>query len=423
MHVLFVGFVWPEPRSSAAGQNILSYVKACLSANWRVSFCSGADTTTQSYDLESISVNTFNASLNCSSFDEQVGKLQPDLVIFDRFLSFEQFAWRVKKSCPSSALVIDAEDLHCLRNARHILNTQQKNPAQFMQSDDIALPQYRGLLNNEITRREIACILQADLTIVLSSYEFQLLRDVFSIPERQITHIPFILDNKALALKTGGKYESKNDFIFMGNYRHAPNYHALKVLREQCWPAIFKRLKPQYPEVTCHIYGAYSTSKVHALASKKLHFQIHGFAPDQFDVISNARVMLAPITFGAGVKGKLLDAMICDTPSITTNIGSEGITALAWPGAIVDDVDAFIDKACQHYDEKDVWHEAVTNAKTILSTDYNIDKNTLKFQESMQEARDKVEENRAQNLLQQILDERHYQANKYMSQWIEAKNR
>ncbi|MFT5669742.1 MAG: glycosyltransferase involved in cell wall biosynthesis [Glaciecola sp.] len=427
MHVLFIGFVWPEPKSSAAGQNILSYIKAAQRYNWQVSFCSAAQTTQQSYDLLSLQVNVFTIQLNCTSFNEKIMVLQPDIVIFDRYLSFEQFAWRVKHCCPKALLVLDAEDLHCLRAARHDLLKQHQNKdysTVFMQSSDITKTVNTALLHNDIALREIACILQADVTVVLSDFERDLLNNHLSVPNNQIIHIPFILSQTmASLLKQKLSYEQKLDFVFIGNFRHAPNYHAVKILAEQCWPKIHQALHKQHPKICCHVYGAYISPKVKQLENKKIGFFVHGFVEDQFAVIKQARVMLAPISFGAGVKGKLLDAMQCSTPSVTTPLGIEGITNNPWAGQVANTIDEFITASVILYTNKDTWQESCQNGYKILQEEYDIAHNQAQFINTIEAKVTNINTDRSKNFLQNMLSHHQFQTSKYMSQWIEAKNK
>ncbi|MFT6268224.1 MAG: glycosyltransferase involved in cell wall biosynthesis [Alphaproteobacteria bacterium] len=427
MHLLFVGFVWPEPTSSAAGQNILSYIETAKQYNWQVSFCSAAQTTPQTHDLLKLQVNVFPIQLNCNSFNEKMATLQPDIVIFDRYLSYEQFAWRAKQSCPEALLVLDAEDLHCLRAARHDLLKQRHkggSTTAFMQSSDITKSVNIPLLHNDIALREIACILQADITMVLSGFEKDLLINHFNVPKNQIALLPFILSQALPSrLRENVSFEHKRDFVFIGNFRHAPNYHAVKILAEQCWPQIYKALHKQHPRVCCHIYGAYMSPKAKQLENKKLGFFVHGFAQDQFAVIKQARVMLAPISFGAGVKGKLLDAMQCSTPSITTPLGIEGITANAWAGEVANTIDEFIAASVLQYTNEEKWQISCQNGYEILDKDYAFEHNSAQFIHTMETKLATINTDRQGNFLQSLLGHHQFQASKYMSQWIEAKNK
>lgn len=420
MRVLFVGFVWPETKSSAAGQNIISYIDACVDQGWPTWFCSAAQMGEQSDDLNERGAQVFECRLNCSSFDQQVQEIAPDIVIFDRFLSFEQFSARVKSCCPQALLVIDAEDLHFLRQARLLHLKQARDASAFINHQAILETPQQALLQNEIALRELSCIYQADLSLVLSSFESQLLRTQFSVPAHQVSHTPFVLCQSNIEPLS---YAEKQDFVLIGNFRHAPNYHAAKVLRENIWPQVYSLLKKHLPSISCHVYGAYMSPKAKQLENKSINFYMHGFANNQFEVINRARVMLAPINFGAGVKGKLLDAMRCNTPSVTTTIGAEGITDLPWPGIVSDSINEFKTAATELYLNPDLWQGAVDRGRAILHQDYNASKGRKKFIDTLAEAYSKLNQRRSSNFLQRLLNQQQFLASKYMSQWIEAKNK
>ena len=121
MQILLIGLVWPEPASSAAGSRIIKLIDLFLSKGWEVTFSSAAAKSEFSADLISKGVNEISIELNSSSFDDFIGELKPDVVLFDRFMVEEQYGWRVAENCPNAIRILDTEDLHFLRNARHLV--------------------------------------------------------------------------------------------------------------------------------------------------------------------------------------------------------------------------------------------------------------------------------------------------------------
>ena len=113
-----VASVWPEPRSSAAGSRTLQLIQGFLDQGYTVSVASVAKHTEYEADLEALGVSTHTIELNSSSFDHFITKLQPDVVVFDRFMTEEQFSWRVAEAFPHALHVLDTQDLHFLRDAR-----------------------------------------------------------------------------------------------------------------------------------------------------------------------------------------------------------------------------------------------------------------------------------------------------------------
>src|SRR5471032_753167 len=116
--VLVIGYVWPEPRSSAAGGHMMQILESFLAQGWDITFSSPAVTGEHKADLPALGIRECAIELNNSSFDEFIQQLAPDIVLFDRFMMEEQFGWRVEKSCPQALRVLETCDLQSLRDAR-----------------------------------------------------------------------------------------------------------------------------------------------------------------------------------------------------------------------------------------------------------------------------------------------------------------
>ncbi len=423
--VLFVGLVWPEPRSTAAGQNILSYINLFIANGYEVTFACAAEQTEQSAPLTSLGVKEQAITLNDSSFDTFVNQLAPDITVFDRFISEEQFGWRVSLAAPMCMKILDCEDLHFLRDARHQAYKDANQRGNKFVSND-ADDEY---LYSDICKRELASIWRCDLSILLSEYEYMLLSRIFKIPETLLHCCPFLLPNAYI--KPAKTYKQRIDFISIGSFRHAPNWDAVLTLKQKIWPTINKAL----PHARCHIYGSYLTPKAKQLENKKQGFLVHGFAEDAKEVIGNARILLAPLNFGAGIKGKLVDAMQCFTPSITTEIGSEGLLPLAdnidnvrdlWPGAIHNiqtSCDAFIESCIALYSNEGKWAQASMQSHTLYSSIFNYERQSRALTDSIDMIRTNLTKHRHQHFIGQVLQHHTLNSTKYMSQWIEAKTR
>ena len=162
MKVLVIGYVWPEPKSSAAGSHILSIMHAFRNQGWQVEFASAAQKTQHMFDLESGGFSSAEITLNCDSFNDYIRQLNPDIVMFDRFMIEEQFGWRVDTFCPNALKILDTEDLQSVRNARHLAHKANR----ILQVED---------WSSDLAKREIAAILRCDLSLIISDFEMQLL--------------------------------------------------------------------------------------------------------------------------------------------------------------------------------------------------------------------------------------------------------
>jgi len=407
--VLILGFVWPEPNSSAAGGRMVQLISIFKEHGFEVTFASSASDSDYMIDLESLGVVKKSITLNCSSFDVFVKELNPSIVLFDRFMMEEQFGWRVAENCPDALRLLDTEDLHCLRLARQ---KAFKENRQFSTDD---------LLVEDVAKREIASILRCDISLMISEFEMELLQSVFKIDADLLYYLPLLLEPVAVsAIQYLPLFEDRKNFVFIGNFLHEPNWNAVQYLKETIWPLIRK----QMPEAVLQIYGAYPSPKVLQLHQPKQGFYIMGRANDAQEVVKNARVVLAPLRFGAGIKGKLVEAMQCGTPSVTTTIGAESMCGdLPWNGFIADDAQVFADKAVELYQDKDLWLKAQENGFKIIEKRYLKSLFADDFVKHILEIQTHLKQHRLRNFMGTMLQHHTLTSTKYMSRWIEEKNK
>ena len=401
--LLIIGIVWPEPNSSAAGGRMLQLIAIFKELDYKIIFASASQESEFSFPLKDIHIEKQNILLNDESFDNFLNQLNPNIVLFDRFMIEEQFGWRVSKSCPNALKILDTEDLHSLRLARQKAFKENK---KFVISD----------LYSDVAKREIASILRCDISFMVSDFEIKLLKEQFKIDESLLFYLP-IFGEKS---KTQNAFENRKDFIFIGNFLHEPNWNSVLYLKETIWPLIYKQL----PGANLKIYGAYPSQKVLQLHNPKTNFLIEGRAENAYEVISEARIMLAPLRFGAGIKGKLLEAMQYGTPSMTTSIGAESMhDEFPWNGFIEDNPQEFASKAVQLYKDEKLWNESQKNGFEILEKKFSKDLYESKFTEKINYLLSNLEKHRNNNFLGQILQHHTLRSTEYMSRWIEAKNK
>lgn len=408
-NILIIGFVWPEPNSSAAGTRMEQLLLLFKEWGWKVTFATPALDSNFMIHLEDIGVEKKSIALNCSSFDEFVQELNPSIVLFDRFLMEEQFGWRVAEFCPNALRILDTIDLHCLRLSR------QK---AFKEKRDFEI---NDLLSEDISKREIASILRCDCSIMVSEFEMDLLKNTFKINASLLYYLPLLLEPVSQdEIQQWLPFEERKDFIIIGNFLHEPNWNSVQYLKETIWPLIRKEI----PEANLLVYGAYPSQKVLQLHQPKEGFHIMGRADDAQEVVSKARIVLAPLRFGAGIKGKLLEAMQCGTPSVTTSIGAESMFGdLSWNGFIKDNPEDFAAKAISLYQDKTTWIQAQKNGIQIIEKRYLKSNFVSEFKDYILTLQNNLKQHRLNNFMGALLQHQTLQSTKYMSKWIEAKNK
>jgi glycosyltransferase involved in cell wall biosynthesis len=407
-HILFIGFVWPEPNSSAGGSRTIQLINLFLSKGYIVTFASAASNSEFAIDLETLGVKKVNIELNNQSFDVFLKKLQPSIVVFDKFMIEEQFGWRVEENCPHALRILDTIDLHCLRLARQ--NAFKENRA-FTYSD----------LISDVAKREIASIFRCDISLIISDFEMNLLKEYFKVDEQLLYYLPFLLDPvDEKIISNSFPFEDRTSFITIGNFLHEPNWNAILFLKEEIWPLIRKKL----PQAELYVYGSYASQKVNELNKPKEGFYIKGRATDAKEVVRKARVCLAPLRFGAGIKGKLVEAMQCGTPSVTSNIGAEGMHGIyEWNGIIANTPQGIADAAVELYSNKTLWLKSQKNGVNIVNNFYSKDVLGAKFLSYILFSIQHLEKKRSENFIGAMLMHHSAASTKYMSKWIEAKNK
>ncbi|MDN3588018.1 glycosyltransferase [Pedobacter aquatilis] len=401
--LLIIGFVWPEPTSSAAGTRMIQLVDLFLKNGYEITFASAASKSDFSHDFIDKNVIEQEIKLNDESFNSFLKDLMPDVILFDRFMVEEQYGWRVQQECPDALRILDTEDLHFFRSARQQSNKKDKELDLF----------------NDVAKREIASILRCDISLIISEIEIDILQNQFKIDASLLYYLPF-LEEKITNQKIQNwiPFGERADFVFIGNFLHEPNWNTVQVLKTKVWPLLRKKI----PNVNMHIYGAYASQKVLQLENKYERFFIKGRVENAQKTIAQHRILLAPIQFGAGVKGKFIDAMQVGTPSVTTTIGAEAMKGtLNWCGIIEDDLEVFIEEAAKLYQDEKAWFRAQKNGVQIINERYANEEISLHFIWQIENL--DLAQHRQNNFIGQILNHHANQSTKYMSLWIEEKNK
>ncbi len=406
--LLIIGSVWVEPNSSAAGSRMLQLIEMFLANNFEITFASAAAESDFMVDLGFLNVKKLNIKLNDDGFDEILKHINPEIVLFDRFMTEEQFGWRVATVCPKTVRILDSEDLHFLRKARQ--NVLKEN---------------RGLdfldLQNDVAKREIASIYRCDLTLIISKFEMDLLVNRFKVNADLLFYLPFLLNEiprNAIAEKL--KFEERKNFVFIGNFYHEPNVDAVLYLKNNLW----KPIKKMLPEAEIEIYGAYMPQKILHLNNEKKGFLVKGRTEFAHEVIEKARVLLAPLRFGAGIKGKFVEAQFCGTPIGTTSIGAESMTLNDLWSGFIEDFDAeIIKKSIELYTDQAIWEKYQQNGYLIYNELYNKINFIPNFFIQLNKIADDLDGHRSKNFIGKMLWHHSLQSTKYLSKWIAEKNK
>lgn len=377
-------------------------------AGFDITFATSARQTPFMLHTDALGVRSHSIELNNPSFDAFIADLKPAIVVFDRYMTEEQFGWRVAETCPEAIRILNMEDVHCLRLVR------QKAIETGVEFEP------KMLLLDETAFREIASIYRSDLTLVISEAEMVLLKETFGIPAFLLHYLPLLWDEKPAPKRTHPAFEERQDFVTIGNFRHPPNLDSVFYLKEEIWPLIRKEL----PQAKLHVYGAYTPQKVADLHDESSGFLIRGRAVEVNQVMAQCRVCLAPLRFGAGLKGKIFYALMSGTPVVTTPIGAEGL----FKGSEIKDVSRSTPQEFAHlsvklYTDKNIWSKNSDASTLLIKQRFKKARFSDQLTQKLQALQVICTENRERNFVGSMLQHHSLLSTRYLSKWIAEKNK
>ncbi|RKZ43661.1 MAG: hypothetical protein DRQ41_04730 [Gammaproteobacteria bacterium] len=246
---------------------------------------------------------------------------------------------------PDAKIFYDTVDIHYIRELRQA--EIEDNPALA----DRALKTKRKELSN--------CQL-VDRVITVTADDGQHLQS--ELPQLNFSVIPNIHQRHS---SPAAPFESRKDLVFIGHYRHKPNQDAVFYFIDTVLPKIHARL----PDVKLHLIGSAMTNKIRALAST--HVKIIGWVNQVEPEFAQRRVFISPLRYGAGMKGKLGQALSLGLPIVTTTIGAEGMGLIDGEMALIaDDPDSFAEAVCRLYTDSVLWEKLAHQGKNYLEQHY-----------------------------------------------------
>jgi glycosyltransferase involved in cell wall biosynthesis len=205
---------------------------------------------------------------------------------------------------------------------------------------------------------EIASMLRCDAVLLVSEAEQQILTRDVGLPAEKF-HVVSTIHEADSSIRS---FADRGGFSFIGYGGHLPNVDSIEYIVASIWPGIRRQL----PHAQLNVYGYKLPPKVLALDEPTAGVFVRGFVEDHRAAIAASRVMLAPLRFGAGVKGKICEAFAVGTPVVTSPMGAEGIDDEGHALAVETDAQRFIDRALEIYLNEDVWARASRNGLHLV---------------------------------------------------------
>jgi GT2 family glycosyltransferase len=252
-----------------------------------------------------------------------------DVVVLSRHYVAAKHLDAVRRFAPQARVVFDTVDLHFLRHERQALVDGERAPAT----------------HDRDREQELDVVRRADLTLVVSPVERDLLAELE--PGARVDVLSNIHEPNA----AGRPYAERAGIVFIGGFRHPPNADAVLWYAHEVLPLVRGRLRG----VTTTIVGAEPPAAVQALGAPD--FVIAGHVADVDPVFASARVSIAPLRYGAGVKGKVNLAMSYGVPVVATSAAVEGMhLANGLDVLVADHPNTFADAIVRAYGDEALWN-------------------------------------------------------------------
>jgi len=269
-----------------------------------------------------------------------------DLVVVSRHYVLAPLVKLIRALCPNARLVFDTVDLHFLREQRE---------AELAGSEAAARAAER-------TRRdELALIAEADATLVVSEYERKLLGEL--VPDATVAVVSNIHDVHG----PGRPFEQREGLVFVGGFQHPPNLDAAEWLIDEILP----RIRRELPDVELHIIGSKMPDSLRRRRAPGL--RVHGFVADLQPYMTGCRISVAPLRYGAGVKGKVNQAMSHGLPVVATSCAAEGMYAESGRDLLLaDDAESFAAAVVRLYRDRALWQRLAEHGRINVETHFSV---------------------------------------------------
>ena len=260
---------------------------------------------------------------------------QLDVVVLSRANVAAQYMPLVRRHAPTARLIFDTVDLHFLREARF---------AQLRGS---------GLLDTAATvreRQELELIRQADVTLVVSPVERDLLRQ--RLPDQPVELVSNIVVPRGL----GPNFTERRGIVFIGSFNHPPNIDAVVYLCTEIVPQV----QSYIADLKVWVIGVDPPQKIQRLASAVV--EIAGQVADLEPYLDRCLLTVAPLRYGAGVKGKINTSMAYGVPVVATPVAAEGMNLTHGHDVLIADSAAdFAQAVIRLHQDPVLWEQLAVN--------------------------------------------------------------
>jgi len=346
--LLVIDACTPAPDEDAGSVTCFELMRAFQAVGFKVTFMPQSNLLympKQTSALQRIGIEAIYYPYYASQeqYIEEQGHLYDVVLIFRHQCAFPLLE-SVRRHAPQAKIMFHVSDLHFVREERE------------------AVLRPSASVGSKMTKaRELYCILGSDLTIVHSEYEKEVLAR--QTPESCVFVFPWILETKP----AGADFLARRDIAFLGGYAHPPNVDAVLHFTEAIWPTIHAA----EPDMVFHVVGSHCPEVIQSLHGRQ-NINVVGYVEDLGAIFDKMRISVAPIRYGAGIKGKVAMAMSYGVPVVATSCGAEGMVLRDEETILVrDEPDEFAAGVIELYRDQRNWSRLASAGRAQIEADYS----------------------------------------------------
>ena len=309
----------PEIDRDTGSRRVAHVIAALADSGWSVTFFAVNGIRDRRYadDLRQRGVAVYDGTT--TPLDEIPGIATHQLSVMTYWPVAERLLPIVRRHAPAAHAIVDSIDLHLLRDSRRILQPPPgRDRGGLLSAEDGA--QFAGELN---------VYAAADAVLTVSEKEARLVDDLTG-QAGLARAVPLLEDTPPSPLAFG----ERRGILMVGNYQHAPNVQAVEWLCREIAPQLAADLLAEHP---IQVVGAGLDDTVRRYGEGLAHVRMIGWVPSIAPYLQRSRITVIPLKYGAGIKGKLLEALSSGTPAVTTTVGAEGLAVVDGKEVIVAD--------------------------------------------------------------------------------------
>ena len=345
--VLVCSPVMPAYDRESGSQRIFDLIEFLREAGWAVSFAAKTANGDERYAkiLRQRGVATF---LGFDQIGQVITAGRFDLAILAFWHVAEPLIPVIRRLSPTTRVIVDTIDLHFVRNAR----------GTFVEPFHVLDSKYASQMV-----REMNAYAAADGVLTVSQKEADLINDLTG----DLTLAHTVPDGEDLP-PSGLPFAERKGILFIGNFRHPPNVEAAQYLCEEILPRLDSTIRAEHP---VYIVGNALNEAVHGYCAGLAHVRVVGWVPSVLPYLQRARISIVPLLHGAGTKRKLIQALMVGTPTVSTNIGVEGLNLQDGEHVLVaDNPFTFANSIARLLEDVDLWEHLVRQGQVHITKEH-----------------------------------------------------